>query len=80
MSGQKIVEDFTPASGNLQSNNITPVGGLFQSKVSKHDESRISNEEFCIKNEELWIIKKNCGSNNDELCRWTYTTESRLVI
>lgn len=37
VGGQRIVEDYTPASGNLQANNVTPVGGLFQSSVTLYD-------------------------------------------
>ena len=32
-----VIEDRTPASGNLQANNVTPVGGLFRAAVGLYE-------------------------------------------
>lgn len=36
-SGQRLIEDPTPASGNLQEHNVTPVSGRFRAAVNVND-------------------------------------------
>ncbi len=40
-SEQRLVEDPTPASGDLQVKNVTPVAGRFRAAVDLHDQVEV---------------------------------------